>query len=95
MSLLPDPVVDDPLVPEIAVQYIQDRDTYMKNARLYTERYATGEKPSDEQLEIAREMNLEEHRRLREADRERNDRRVRELQQEKEKRERREGLAAE
>jgi ubiquitin-conjugating enzyme E2 D/E len=41
VSILDDPTLEDPLVPEIAATYIQDRDQYNKNAREYTERYAT------------------------------------------------------
>jgi hypothetical protein len=60
MSLLSDPVMDDPLVPEIAAQFIHEKDVYIQTAKLYTERYATGEKPNDEKLEVARGMNLKE-----------------------------------
>ena len=38
--ILCDPTVDDPLVPEIAATYIEDRQLYEKNARAYTERCA-------------------------------------------------------
>jgi hypothetical protein len=40
MSLLSDPVVDDPLVPEIAVTYIRNRDEYERHAMDYTRKYA-------------------------------------------------------
>jgi len=40
LSLLSDPSVDDPLVPEIAATYIEDRELYEKNARTYTTKYA-------------------------------------------------------
>jgi hypothetical protein len=41
ISMLDDPTVEDPLVPEIAATYIQDREQYNQNARAYTQRYAT------------------------------------------------------
>ncbi|KAF2740616.1 ubiquitin-conjugating enzyme-like protein, partial [Polyplosphaeria fusca] len=40
ISILDDPGVEDPLVPEIAEVYIQDRQQYDQNARAYTQRYA-------------------------------------------------------
>jgi ubiquitin-conjugating enzyme E2 D len=40
ISLLSDPATDDPLVPEIAATYVQDRGLYERNARNYTEKYA-------------------------------------------------------
>ncbi|UJR22976.1 hypothetical protein I4U23_026003 [Adineta vaga] len=40
-SLLCDPNPDDPLVPEIARQYKQDRDGYNSTARHWTQKYAT------------------------------------------------------
>jgi len=40
-SLLGDPNTNDPLVPEIAAQYIQDRAMYNKTAREYTQKFAT------------------------------------------------------
>ncbi|KAN0076048.1 Ubiquitin-conjugating enzyme/RWD-like protein [Elaphomyces granulatus] len=42
-SMLSDPQCDDPLVPEIAMTYVQDRELYNRNARAYTEKYATDE----------------------------------------------------
>ncbi|ORY03421.1 ubiquitin-conjugating enzyme-like protein, partial [Clohesyomyces aquaticus] len=39
-SILDDPGLDDPLVPEVAEMYLRDRSTYDENARLYTQRYA-------------------------------------------------------
>ena len=39
-SLLSDPKPDDPLVPEIARLYKEDRDRFNANAREYTMRYA-------------------------------------------------------
>jgi ubiquitin-conjugating enzyme E2 D/E len=44
-SLLSDPGIDDPIVPEIAEQYIRDRAQYEKIAKEYTRKYATGELP--------------------------------------------------
>jgi len=40
-SILDDPGLDDPLVPEVAETYVRDRSTYDENARLYTQRYAS------------------------------------------------------
>ncbi len=40
LSVLSDPTVDDPLVPEIVTTYIQNRQLYERNARAYTEKYA-------------------------------------------------------
>ncbi|KAK8002539.1 hypothetical protein PG989_002258 [Apiospora arundinis] len=41
ISLLSDPEIDDPLVPEIASTYLRSRDEYEKNAAAYTKKYAT------------------------------------------------------
>jgi ubiquitin-protein ligase len=49
-SLLASPNIDDPLVPEIAEKYLGDYSGYCEAARLYTEKYATGQRPSDEEL---------------------------------------------
>ena len=49
-GLLATPDVDDPLVPEIAQKYLEDFDGYCKNARLYTQRFATGKRPDESQL---------------------------------------------
>ena len=49
-SLMSSPNAEDPLVPEIAQQYITDRALYDENARKYTQRYATGEHPPPNQL---------------------------------------------
>ena len=40
ISLLSDPTVDDPLVPEIAATYVEDREVYEQNARNYTAKFA-------------------------------------------------------
>ena len=45
-SLLDDPGLTDPLVPEIAELYCKDYDLYSQNARTYTARYAMAE-PTD------------------------------------------------
>ena len=42
-SLLDAPGIDDPLVPEIALQYLNQRDEFNKTAREWTELYAKGE----------------------------------------------------
>lgn len=44
------PDIDDPLVPEIAQKYLEDYDGYVKNLKLYTQRYTTADRPADEQL---------------------------------------------
>ncbi|KUJ14770.1 uncharacterized protein LY89DRAFT_735844 [Mollisia scopiformis] len=44
------PDVDDPLVPEIAQKYIEDYEGYVKNAKSYTERFATAIRPPDDDL---------------------------------------------
>ncbi|KAH8816506.1 hypothetical protein F5884DRAFT_896275 [Xylogone sp. PMI_703] len=49
-GLLATPDVDDPLVPEIAQKYLEDFEGYCENARLYTQRFATGERPDESQL---------------------------------------------
>ena len=53
--MLDEPIAEDPLVPEITEQYLRDRTEYERTARLYTERYATGEVP-----EIAEDVPGEE-----------------------------------
>ena len=45
ISILDDPNLDDPLVPEIAQQCRDDRDEYNRIARMYTLKYATGDEP--------------------------------------------------
>jgi ubiquitin-protein ligase len=49
-GLLATPDVDDPLVPEIAQKYLEDYDGYCQNAKLYTQLYATGERPEEMSL---------------------------------------------
>ena len=44
-SILMDRGLEDPLVPEEAQMYLEDNEAYNEAARLYTERYATGERP--------------------------------------------------
>jgi ubiquitin-conjugating enzyme E2 D/E len=39
-SLVDNPGLEDPLVPEIAETYCRDRKAYEENARVYTKRYA-------------------------------------------------------
>ena len=50
-SFLDAPAADDPLVPEIAAEFTRNRQQYEDNARLYTKRYATGERPCSTTLE--------------------------------------------
>lgn len=49
-GLLASPDVEDPLVPEIAHKYLTDYDGYCEAAKLYTQRYATGERPNENDL---------------------------------------------
>ncbi|CAG9983557.1 unnamed protein product [Clonostachys byssicola] len=41
LSILTDPGLEDPLVPEIAVTYLTDRKHFNEDAELYTRKYAT------------------------------------------------------
>ncbi|KAK6834902.1 ubiquitin conjugating enzyme Ubc4 [Apiospora arundinis] len=41
ISLLSDPEIDEPLVPEIASTYLRSREEYEQNAAAYTKKYAT------------------------------------------------------
>lgn len=54
-GLLASPDVDDPLVPEIAQVYLEDYNAYCENARTYTRRYATGERPDEGNLSFLEE----------------------------------------
>ena len=47
-SLLDDPGLIDPLVPEIAQTYCEDYELYCHNARTYTARYAFSERTETE-----------------------------------------------
>ena len=49
-GLLATPDVDDPLVPEIAQKYFEDYNGYCENARLYTRKFATGQRPAENEL---------------------------------------------
>ncbi|CAD6455806.1 770c5c82-150f-40b1-9532-86049464df9b [Sclerotinia trifoliorum] len=49
-GLLSSPDVDGPLVPEIAHTYLKNYDEYCSNARLYTKKYASGERPDETNL---------------------------------------------
>jgi ubiquitin-conjugating enzyme E2 D/E len=40
-SLLSDPGLEDPLVPEVAALFVKDRPLYEKNAEMYTKMHAT------------------------------------------------------
>jgi ubiquitin-conjugating enzyme E2 D len=46
-SLLGDPNVEDPLVSEVAEQYVRDREEYNRHARAYTEKYAMQSEPPE------------------------------------------------
>ncbi|KIM96767.1 hypothetical protein OIDMADRAFT_44348 [Oidiodendron maius Zn] len=49
-GLLATPDVNDPLVPEIAQKYFEDYNGYCENARLYTRKFATGQRPAENEL---------------------------------------------
>lgn len=55
-GLLATPNVEDPLVPEIAQKYLEDYDGYCENARLYTQRFATGPRPEYNDLAFSEEL---------------------------------------
>jgi ubiquitin-protein ligase len=55
-GLLASPDVDDPLVPEIAQKYIEDYNGYCENARLYTQRFATGPRPKYQDLVFSEDI---------------------------------------
>lgn len=57
-GLLASPDVDDPLVPEIAQKYIEDYNGYCENARLYTQRFATGPRPEYQDLIFSEDISL-------------------------------------
>ena len=44
-SLLDEPAIEDPLVPEIAAQYLKDKAVYDEIAVMYTRKYAHGKLP--------------------------------------------------
>jgi hypothetical protein len=56
-SMLSEPFFDSPLDKEIAAEHEKDKAIYEHNARVWTQKYATGKRPTDEELEIARESN--------------------------------------
>jgi hypothetical protein len=56
-SMLSDPFFNDPLEKDIAAQYNSDKVLYESNARLWTQKYATGKRPTDEELDVACEWN--------------------------------------
>lgn len=56
-SLLSDPFYDRPLDKEIAAEYSKDKVVFENNARLWTQKYATGTRPTDDELEGACEWN--------------------------------------
>jgi ubiquitin-conjugating enzyme E2 D len=51
VSLLDDPGIDEPLVPEIAELFIRDRQLYEENARYYTQQYARQLAPTIEMVD--------------------------------------------
>lgn len=55
--MLSDPFFDDALEKVIAAQYNSDKVMYKSNARLWTQKYATGKRPTDEELDVAGEWN--------------------------------------
>lgn len=50
-SILDDPGLDDPLVPEIAEMCIRNRAQYEENAKAYTQKYAREARPTQETVE--------------------------------------------
>jgi ubiquitin-protein ligase len=66
-GLLASPDVDDPLVPEIAMKYLEDYEEYCENARYYTRKFATCGRPDindllfleDSQTTVSNPMALE------------------------------------
>jgi len=56
-SLLSGPFFDDPLEKEIATQYNSDKVIYESTARLWTQKYASEKKPTQEELYHAGEWN--------------------------------------
>jgi ubiquitin-conjugating enzyme E2 D/E len=51
-SLLDEPAVEDPFVPEIASTLISNPQLYEQNVRMYTQRYAQELSPSTQQLQL-------------------------------------------
>jgi ubiquitin-protein ligase len=51
-GLLASPDADDPLVPEIAQQYLANYGNYCEAARMYTKRYAGQERPDEHELQF-------------------------------------------
>ncbi|KAH6721435.1 hypothetical protein BKA61DRAFT_700023 [Leptodontidium sp. MPI-SDFR-AT-0119] len=49
-GLLASPDVEDPLVPEIAMKFLEDYDDYCRSARLCTKKWATGQRPDETNL---------------------------------------------
>jgi ubiquitin-protein ligase len=47
VAIMTDPGLEDPLVPEIAITYVTDRERFNEVARMYTNRYATLEAALD------------------------------------------------
>lgn len=58
-GLLASPNIEDPLVPEVAEMYLKDYDGYCKAAKMYTERYAGGLRPDEEQIVYADEEDVD------------------------------------
>ncbi len=52
-GLLASPNADDPLVPEIAEKYLTDFAAYWQAAKLYTQRYASDQRPEENDLKFA------------------------------------------
>lgn len=59
-ALLASPDADDPLVPEIAQTYLEDYDKYCENARLYTTKFASRNRPDYDQLLFFEEMETQD-----------------------------------
>lgn len=55
-GLLSSPNVEDPLVPEIAQKYLEDYSEYCENAREYTRRFASKERPAKDSLSFLEDV---------------------------------------
>jgi hypothetical protein len=55
--MLSEPFFDSALDMGIVAEYNKDKTVYESNARLWTQRYATGMVPTDEELDMAGESN--------------------------------------
>jgi ubiquitin-protein ligase len=61
-GLLASPNLSDPLVQEIALLYVENYDEYCRCAKLYTTRYATGQRPTETELVYAWNKDIPDHK---------------------------------